>query len=273
MMLKPSVLALLCAGLVFGNLAQANPPAQGAKAAKPVPVSLAAAGVALDLDVLKKTLESKIPGLTVEAIRESDYPGLVEIVAEGRVLYVSPDGRYLFSGNMFDIDKGLNNLTEERMAELDQAMAPERAKDIAALGEKSMIIFKAPQEKYKITVFTDIDCGYCRKLHSQIGEYNRLGITVRYIGFPRAGIPSSSYDKLVAVWCADDPKAALTEAKHDGKLEMRTCPNPIEKHYALVKKFGLHGTPAIVLQDGTLIPGYVPPTELANELAKHFGKS
>lgn len=265
-MLKQLVVALASAGMMFGLVACAEG-GDAAPAKKPASAQVVVKPDGTpDLDALKKHLEERLPGLQVAAIRESEYPGLIEIIADGRVLYASPDGHYVINGAMFDLERGVANLTDERLAELDKAMAPERLKDIEALGESSMIVFKAANEKHKVTVFTDIDCGYCRKLHSQIDDYNKLGITIRYIAFPRAGIPSESYDKLVSVWCAKDPKAALTEAKHGGPVPMRTCDNPIKKHFALVEKFNLHGTPAIVLEDGTLVPGYVPPQDLAKEL-------
>jgi len=141
---------------------------------------------------------------------------------------------------------------------------------IDKLGEDSMIIFspKNGKVKHTITVFTDIDCGYCRKLHSAIDEYNELGIRVRYLAYPRAGIGSASYDKAVAVWCAKDRKKAMTQAKNNQSVNSGKCANPVAEHFEMGSKIGVRGTPALVLESGQLVPGYVPPQRLAAILEK-----
>ena len=265
-MLKPLVMALASAGLMFGLAACAE--GGDATPAKKTEAAVTAVPVAGDLDGLKKTLESKLPGLKVSSIRVSEYPALVEVVADGDVLYASPDGKFVFNGAMFSLSNGIVNLSEQRLDEIAAEMAPQLVKDIEALGEASMIVFKAANEKHKVTVFTDVDCGYCRKLHSQIAKYNELGITVRYLAYPRGGIPSESYTKLQSVWCADDRKAAMTVAKQGGSPTAKSCKDPVEQHFGLARKFNLSGTPAIVMADGTLVAGYVPPEDLAANLDK-----
>lgn len=129
-----------------------------------------------------------------------------------------------------------------------------------------MIIFPAKNAKHTITIFTDIDCGYCRKLHSEVSRYTDAGITVRYLFFPRSGPNTESYFKAVSVWCADDRNQALTDAKLNNKVINKTCENPIDKHMQLAQAFGVNGTPAIIADDGTMVPGFVP----AKELVKHL---
>jgi len=117
-----------------------------------------------------------------------------------------------------------------------------------------------------VTVFTDVSCGYCRKLHSQIADYNKLGITVRYLAFPRAGVPSANADEMQAIWCAKDPLKAMTEAKAGKKVSAASCDAKIAEQYQLGNSFGVNGTPAIVLEDGNMIPGYQPPEDLLRTL-------
>ena len=128
--------------------------------------------------------------------------------------------------------------------------------------EKDMLVYKAKNEKHVITVFTDVDCGYCRKLHNQMSEYNDLGITVRYLAYPRAGIPSANADEMQAVWCAKDPLQAMTDAKAGKNIKAASCDIDISKQYRLGMSFGINGTPAMILEDGTMIPGYQPPENL-----------
>ena len=125
-----------------------------------------------------------------------------------------------------------------------------------------MIIYEPKKTEHTLTVFTDIDCGYCRKLHQQIAEYNALGIRIRYMAFPRAGIDSESYNKTVDVWCAKDRKQALTDAKNGKEVTSESCNSPIQAQYELGRRLGVTGTPALFLESGEMLPGYVPPKRL-----------
>ena len=138
---------------------------------------------------------------------------------------------------------------------------------LSSIPSNELIIFKSKNEISAITVFTDVDCGYCRKLHSQISEYNKVGITVKYAAFPRSGIGTQTFTKMVGAWCADDPKKVITDLKNDKKLNLDFCDDqPIAKHYVIGQKLGISGTPAIITPDGELIPGYVSPEELLSRL-------
>lgn len=194
----------------------------------------------------------------VDSVNPAPLPGFSEVVMDGEVLYVSNDGHYLMQGNLIDLE-ARRNITEERRGSM-------RVAAINAVPESSMIVFPAAKPKHTVTVFTDVDCGYCRKLHSEIKQYNDLGISVRYLAFPRAGIPSPNYDKTVSVWCAADRNAALTAAKAGGEVEKKTCENPVEQEYKLGVQLGVRGTPTIFMSDGRMVPGYVPPARLAAEL-------
>lgn len=213
-------------------------------------------------DSLKETL-AKSFGSQPDQIRETPMDGLLEVTYGAQIFYISKDGRYLINGEMFEL-ASRTNLTEARLGKA-------RLNMMAQVDESDMIIYKAKgKEKHVITVFTDIDCGYCRKLHKGMDEMNELGVTVRYLAFPRAGINSPSYNKAVSVWCADDRNKAMDDAKNLNKVTNKSCKDaPVKAHYALGKSVGVTGTPAIILSDGTLQPGYLPPKPLVKALEQH----
>lgn len=210
-------------------------------------------------DAVKKALTGSMPTAKIESVKASEIKGIYEVVIEGNIFYVSEDGKYLLQGHLIDI-KAKKDLTEAKLAVAHK-------QDLEAMGEENMIIFKAKIKKYQISVFTDIDCGYCRKLHSEMDQYLAEGITVRYLFYPRAGKGSESYNKAVSVWCAEDRNAALTAAKLGKPIENKQCKNPVDAHMALAEKFGAKGTPMIVTEKGTTLPGYVPAKQLAQALA------
>jgi len=173
--------------------------------------------------------------------------------------YVTADGKYAFTGDLVELASN-SNLTEQHRREL-------RVKAIDAFPESEMLIFGPKDSKYTVTVFTDVDCPYCRKLHSQIGVYNRLGIRVRYLLYPRTGPNTEAWTKAEQVWCSPDRNAALTRAKLGEQLQAKPCANnPVARSYALGQDLALEGTPAIVMTNGEMLPGYVPPDVLAAHL-------
>ena len=208
--------------------------------------------------VIRKSLQSIQPDLPIEAIAESQMPGLYQIQLKGgRQLYASGDGQFLLQGYLFQITDGKAvNLTEQHETK-------EIAKEINNIPAKEMVIFAAQEAKTHITVFTDTDCGYCQKLHSEVPELNRLGVEVRYVAFPRQGLQSPAYKELVSVWCAKDRQGAMNLAKTRQEVPAAECDNPVAKQYALGQMIGVSGTPAIVLANGKLIPGYQPAPQLA----------
>ena len=208
---------------------------------------------------IRDALETILPGAPVKDIRPTPIDGLSEVLVGSHILYMSNDGKYLLQGSMIDMESRVD-LSEERRKEI-------RTAAIGELGENKMIVFPAKSPKHEITVFTDIDCTYCRKLHREIKDYNEKGITVRYVMYPRSGINTPSYDKAVAVWCEDNQQDALTRAKAGEELTGSTdCDNPVKEHLKLGQVMGLRGTPAIVMADGEMLPGYVPADKLAAAL-------
>jgi thiol:disulfide interchange protein DsbC len=204
-------------------------------------------------------IAAKMAGVKPEDLHATPIPGIYELLRGGDAAYVSTDGKYAIIGDMYETGTN-NDLTENRRRDL-------RLKLLAAIPEAQMVVFGPDNPKHTITVFTDMDCAYCRKLHSQISDYNKLGIKVRYIAYPRTGPNTASWSKAEQVWCAADRKTALTEAKLGKALPNAICPdNPVAKEYELGQQFNLQGTPTIVLGNGALVPGYLAPADLDQEL-------
>ncbi|MBS0396002.1 MAG: DsbC family protein [Proteobacteria bacterium] len=195
----------------------------------------------------------------LEAVRPSVVPGLYEVAHGGEVLYVTGDGRYAFTGDLFETDKG-RNLTEARRTESRQAA-------LRTVTDDDAIVFSPKAPRYTINVFTDVDCQYCRKLHSEIAEYNRLGIKVRYLFYPRSGPGTDSWRKAEVVWCSTNRQEALTRAKLGNEVPGKGCKNtPVARTYALGQELGIRGTPGIFTDRGDYLPGYYPPAELVQKL-------
>jgi len=212
-----------------------------------------------DENAIRQALAKSMPAAKVESVKPAQIKGLYEVVVGADIFYASEDGKYLIQGRLIDIESR-TDLTEEKLSGA-------RKQAIAKLGQDKMIVFKPKKSKYTVTVFTDIDCGYCRKLHSELDQYMAEGITIQYLFFPRAGKGSDSYDKAVSVWCSDDQKAALTAAKKGDTPPAKTCDNPVDEHMQLGESFDVKGTPMIVTEKGAIYPGYLPAKQLAEALA------
>jgi thiol:disulfide interchange protein DsbC len=220
--------------------------------------ALAAAQAAPQKD-LRAELASKIPGAKPEELRPSPIAGVYELMRGTDIAYVSTDGKYVITGDLYDMVSN-DNLTENRRRNV-------RLKLLQGVSESEMLVFSPRDPKETITVFTDIDCGYCRKLHSQIADYMKLGIRVRYLFYPRSGPDTESWKKAVEVWCSPNRNDALTRAKRGEDLKTKPCQSsPIQRHYELGQEFALRGTPAIITSTGELIPGLVEPRPLAQHL-------
>lgn len=214
----------------------------------------------VDKAVVSKIKDRVIKELKLEpsSIKETPIKGLYEVTVPPRVFYISADGQYVLAGDLIDLKNGINLSEGVR----DKA----RVASIEGIGEVNMVVFSPKKVKHTITVFTDIDCGYCRKLHNEMASYNKLGIKVRYLAYPRAGVGSPSYKKAVSVWCANDKKKAMTEAKNGKNLPEKNCENPVASQMSLGKNLGVNGTPAIVLANGQIYPGYAPADRLIKVL-------
>ena len=245
------LLATVFAASFVGGVALA----QSGVAANPV----SAAPVAAAKADPRAAIINKIEGLKLEDVRMTPVNGVYEITRGSEISYTSADGRYVILGDMIDVDTDAN-ISETRRRTI-------RARMLETVPESEMLVFSPKDPKYTITVFTDIDCGYCRKLHSQIAEYNRLGVRVRYMFFPRTGPDTESWHKAEAVWCASNRNDALTRAKSGEEIKSPKCPADIvARDYELGHKLGVEGTPSIFLSTGEMLPGYSPPGQLAHYL-------
>lgn len=223
--------------------------------------------LAASLVVAPAMADEKIPESLTSALKElspepptsvkpTPLEGIYEVLIGGDVVYLNADASYLFRGELIDLKKRVN-LT-------DMTLNGERKKLMAGLADGQTVMYKPKGEtKHTITVFTDIDCPYCRKLHQEMNDYLEAGIAVRYALYPRAGLNTPSYNKLVSVWCAKDKNDAMDKAKSGEELETKSCDNPVKDHMMLGQQVGVTGTPAIILEGGQLLPGYRPAKALA----------
>jgi thiol:disulfide interchange protein DsbC len=214
---------------------------------------------------VRAALMRSFPGIEISEVRTSPVPGLLEVSIGSNIAYATSDGKYLVTGDLLDLSSraNLSDATRQRVTK----------KLIDAVGEKNMIVIAPKDVKHTITVFTDVDCGYCRKLNRDVPELNKSGVKVRYLFFPRSGLESETYQTSVSVWCAKDRVKAINTAKAGGKVEARTCANPVKDHYELGQRVGVNGTPAIFLENGQMLPGYLPPDKLLKALSAASAKS
>ena len=217
-----------------------------------------------DTEKLKQLLQKRLTDISISELKPAPIPGLYEMVFGTRVAYVSADGQYMLTGDLIDLESG-RNLGELRRGGLV-------VKAIDALGENNMIVIGPAKAKRTITVFTDVDCPYCARLHQEVPKLTQAGIKVRYLLYPRADKDTETYRRAVAVWCADDRVKAVGLAKSGGKLAMKTCANPVDEHVRLGREVGVRGTPTIVMDDGRVLPGYAPAAELIAALGLGDGK-
>jgi thiol:disulfide interchange protein DsbC len=217
-----------------------------------------------DLDKVRKSVTKSLPGITSDMVTRSTAPGLYQVQKGSVFGYVTSDGRYLIQGDMIDLVTG-EEITE---AQRDGA----RLAVLKQFGPEQTIEFAPKDPKYVVTVFTDVDCGYCRKLHSEINDYLAQGIAIRYLFYPRTGPNTESFAKAEQVWCSADRKEALTQAKRGVALNVTpNCPNPIRKQWDAGEALGINATPMMVLADGEIVRGYVQAQALAARLAAKAG--
>jgi thiol:disulfide interchange protein DsbC len=245
--------SILCAALTLAQSA-------GAAAVATVGATTAAAAEAPAADPRPALLKLLPAGSKLDDLRPSPIPGIYEFIQGAEISYLTADGKYFIDGNVYDM-KSRDNLTEALRTHARVAL-------INSVPESEMLIFSPANPKYTITVFTDVDCAYCRKLHSQMAELNRLGIRVRYMFFPRTGPNTESWKKAEVVWCSPNRNEALTRAKAGATLDLsKICaPTPVKREYELGENIGVRGTPAIVTENGDYISGYMEPHELLAQL-------
>lgn len=202
------------------------------------------------------------PGLPIESIYPAAVDGLYGVdFPDGTTMYVTADGGHMIVGDMYAIGDDLSNVTEQRRVVQRMTLM-----DQVALAD--MVIFPAKGERRAVVnIFTDVDCGYCRKLHNEIDQYAELGIEVRYLAYPREGLESDTASTMRSVWCSSDPNTAMTRAKNSQRIAQRECPtDPVDEQFALGQQLGVSGTPSIITDAGEMFPGYIPAPQLAQRL-------
>ncbi len=215
-----------------------------------------------DNETMKQRLQLIMPGAIIGSVEPLADTGLYETVVNGEIIYFSADAQYAFRGDVIDLATR-TNVTENRRISVRQTI-------LSSLDEQDLIIYEPKEEvAYVVTVFTDIDCGYCRKLHRQMADYNDLGIRIRYMAFPRAGIDSASFNIAKNVWCAKDRRKAMTDAKNGIAVGSVDCDTPVRAHYEMGRQLGITSTPTLFLQSGQMLPGYIPPARLKQLLDGH----
>jgi thiol:disulfide interchange protein DsbC len=217
----------------------------------------------------REAVEALAPGIKVESVTPAPMPGFYQVVATGRMVYVSADGRYMINGNLIDL-KDKTDLSAV-------AWAKTRKAALAKVPEAQRLIYAPANPKHTVTVFTDVDCGFCRQLHAHIDEYNKQGIAVEYVFWPREGVKTTagndtpSYTKAVSVWCASDRKNAFNQAMTGASVKAATCANPVKDEFELGERLGVNGTPTIVTENGDVVGGYLTPAQLLQVLTAKGG--
>ena len=205
--------------------------------------------------------------VVIDTIEPSPLPGFYQVIASGQLVYVSADGKYMVNGDLVDID--------QHKSLSDVAWARFRKAELAKVPQSERIVFAPPHPKATLTVFTDVNCGFCRELHEHIADFNKAGFAVEYLAWPREGVnttagrPTPTYSEMVSVWCAADRKAAFTEAKQGHAPKALTCTNPVKDEFELGVRLGVTGTPTIITQDGRVLGGYITAQQALDDLKKH----
>ena len=239
--MRPGLILLLTAALFFGT-ANADPDRE---------------------DFLRKAITDVFPDVEITRIKPSPIPGLYEVMLGTEMIYLSEDGRYILQGDLIDLGEKINLSEQEREAA--------RKRVLESIPASETIDFVPGAAQHTVYVFTDITCGYCQLFHRDMAELNGRGVAVRYLAFPRAGVDSESFRDMESVWCAADPNEAMTLAKGGRPVKPAQCDNPVRRQYELGQTLGVRGTPAIYLENGREMPGYVPPDDLIEALNQYAG--
>ena len=256
------LLLAFCAGLIFA------PAVSLAATAAP---STTAPGVPPAVDkIVRDAVHSFAKGVQIESVAPSPLPEFYQVIASGQLVYVTADGKYMMNGDLVNVAShtSLN----------DAAWAKLRMQLLASVPDSQRIIYAPPgKPKATLTVFTDVNCGFCRALHEHMADFNKAGIKVEYLAWPREGLvgedgkPTKTYTEMVSVWCAKDRKAAFDQAKKGIAPPQLTCTNPVKSQFELGRRLGVNGTPAIIGPDGNLLGGYLTPAQVLVALKQGIG--
>ena len=212
-------------------------------------IFLISCSASYEVDDAEKAFTEKYPNLKIESIKKVDS-SFFEIIIKDQILYLTADLKHLLAGNIIDLKTG-NNLTEARVKK-------HRSSVLKNILDADTIIYKPKETSHVITVFTDISCPYCKKLHNEIDKLLENNIEVRYVLFSRNGKNDVAYRDMVSIWCSTNKKELIEKAFNDDFLSSKNCENPLDKNYQLGYELRVNGTPMIFTEDGAVIPGYLP---------------
>lgn len=242
-------------------------PAQAPAPAVAVAATMPGPGVSPAADKMVRAAIARLSSaVQVDAIEVAALPGFYQVIASGQLLYVSADGRYMLNGDLYDLSAKRNVSSA--------AWAKFRQRELARVPEAQRIVYAPKSPRYTVSVFTDVNCSFCRALHKHIDAFNAAGIAVEYLAWPREGVvttagrPTPTYTEMVSVWCASDRKAAFVDATTKDKVKPATCANPVSEQFELGLKLGVTGTPSIIGPDGRVLGGYLTPAQLLAALEK-----
>ena len=207
---------------------------------------------------IERNIQKILPsGFEINFIEQSEVPNFYVVnVLNNQILYVSYDYKFVFAGDLIGIqDEGIVSINDKYKTKFTQKL-------ISTIKPGESIDFISEKERYRIKVFTDVSCAYCRLFHSEIEEYLEKGITVQYLGFPRDGLEGKVFNNMQSAWCSNNKKQSLTKLKLGEEIKKELCQNPIREHFRIGSLIGITGTPTIVLGDGTKFPGYIPADQL-----------
>jgi thiol:disulfide interchange protein DsbC len=266
-MVKKWLLAVCVSGFALTVCADVVSPTVGTPAAVAVRPTDAASGVSPAVDkMVRQAVKSLAATAEVDSIAPAPLPGFYQVIASGHLLYVSADGKYALDGELLDLARHQNAS--------DAAWAGFRKAELTKVPAAARIVYAPEHPKYTVTVFTDVNCGYCRALHEHVAAFNRAGIAVEYLAWPREGVTTTAgrltptYAEMVSVWCASDRKAAFGAATGGRAPAPATCANPVKDQFNLGVRLGITGTPTIIAADGRALGGYLTPEQLLAALKK-----
>ncbi|RDJ00362.1 DsbC family protein [Dyella solisilvae] len=265
-MFKKWLLALCVSGFAL-NVCAAPDGSGSATANAPANANATAVASATGSEAsVRKAILSLAPDATIASIQASPIPGFYQVITDGQLVYVSADGKFLLNGDLIDVARK-KNISNDGWASFRKA-------ELAKVPASDRIVFAPANPRYRVTVFTDVNCAYCRALHEHVAEFNKAGIALEYVAWPRDGVTNpagrntETYNEMVSVWCASNRNAAFTAAKEGHMPKSATCANPVKQQFDLGVKLGITGTPTIIASDGTMLGGYITPEEMLRLLSK-----
>ena len=215
-----------------------------------------------DVSVVVNKLKPFFPEIKAENISPSQLDGYYEVILTDPfidVMYISTDGKYVIQGAVTDLEL-MTNISTNRINSI-------KLNILESISDSDKIVFKAKEEKYVINVFTDVDCPYCAKLHANMRQMNDLGITVKYLASPLEQLHPNAQSAMEKIWCAEDRELAMHNYKSKRFLpDSEDCTNPVSEQLAISKQLGVNGTPSIFFENGTNLPGYLPPNDILNRI-------